>query len=151
MGTGIACPYCGKEAPQVTGRELYPHRPDLFAKRFYWCRPCGAYVGCHPDGKAYGRLANAELRKARGFVHGLFDPIWENARDAYNGHDNAKVRGVTRSRAYRWLASRMGIDPAACHIGMFDVEQCRQAFRILRDQKPTAVSIRQWAKANPSP
>lgn len=59
------CPYCGKDSVLVNGHVIYPHRPDLLEKKFYWCKPCDAYVGCHPGtANPLGRLANAELRRA---------------------------------------------------------------------------------------
>lgn len=30
----VSCPYCGERAKLVTGKDLYPHRPDLYAKPF---------------------------------------------------------------------------------------------------------------------
>jgi len=117
MTTPPVCPYCGAPSQLTTGRHVYPHRPDLADKRFYECRPCGAYVGCHPGtDRALGRLANAELRRWKQRVHAAFDPHWRRARDPY-----------ARSRAYRRLADDLGIPPAECHTGMFDIERCRAA------------------------
>lgn len=143
----IPCPYCERQALPVTGAVLYPHRPDLARKRFYLCSPCNAYCGTHPDGRPLGRPADATLRRARNHVHELFDPLWQKVAEAYEGEDNGKLRGVARARAYRWLAERMGIEVPDCHVAMFDVYQCRQAYRILRDDRPTAVSIRAWSQA----
>lgn len=121
----IICDYCGQPAPLITGKELYPHRPDLWEKRFYRCDPCDAHVGCHPPATArgggigdgsvpLGRLANAELRRVRSAAHAAFDPIWQR-------------QGMSRRDAYLWLAQELGIDPQECHIGMFDLDQCRAA------------------------
>ena len=121
----VVCPYCDRPAELVTGRKLYQHRPDLFPLKFWQCDPCGAYVGCHKAGAwvpelrktsdgtiPLGRLANAELRKAKSAAHAAFDPLW-------------KSRAIHRREAYSWLASELGISIANCHIGMFDVDQCR--------------------------
>lgn len=115
------CPYCKAQAELVTGKEIYPHRPDLFAKKFWRCLPCDAYVGCHDAGNGYGDgtrplgiLANAQLRLAKSNVHNVFDDIW-------------KLGFMTRRKAYSWLAKEMGIRFDDCHIGMFNVEQCSQA------------------------
>lgn len=107
------CPYCGEFSAKVDGQHVYPHRPDLFRKVFYVCDPCDARVGCHPGTeKPLGRLANAELRRAKSNAHAQFDPLWR--------------QGVFKSRgaAYKWLARELGIDGGDCHIGMFDVETC---------------------------
>jgi len=59
----IICNYCGNNAEMVSGDAIYPHRPDLYHRKFYRCQPCGAYVGCHEGtDKPLGRLANAELQ-----------------------------------------------------------------------------------------
>lgn len=117
------CDYCDRPAELVTGADIYPHRPDLFVKKFWRCGPCKAWVGCHPpaqrNGKGgigdgtvpLGRLANAELRVAKHRAHEAFDPIW-------------KSRQMTRRQAYAWLAEKLGISFANCHIGMFDVDAC---------------------------
>lgn len=108
----LQCPYCGKAAERVTGAVIYPHRPDLFGKKFWRCAPCGAHVGCHgTSATPLGRLANAELRRAKMAAHAAFDPLW-------------KSRRMNRSQAYAWLADALGVSPANCHIGMFDVDGC---------------------------
>ena len=118
----IRCPYCNCFAVRTTGKNIYPHRPDLFAKTFYQCVPCDAYVGCHPEtDKPLGRLANAELRKAKMNAHAAFDPVWRSGK-------------MNRSSAYKWLAEKMGIAPQNCHIGMFDVDECRAVIEIARKE-----------------
>jgi hypothetical protein len=87
----------------VGGAAIYPHRRDLYGKRFYRCS-CGAFVGCHPGtDKALGSCAGPETRKARSAAHAAFDPIWKSGK-------------MKRSDAYRALAGRMGIAPERCHI-----------------------------------
>lgn len=49
------CPYCQRPSLLVTGKTIYPHRPDLVAKRFWQCAPCDAYVGCHPPAGRNGK------------------------------------------------------------------------------------------------
>lgn len=116
MGKTI-CDYCGREAVLLTGREIYPHRPDLYEKKIWDCRPCKASVGCHPGTeRPLGRLANAGLRKAKMKAHAAFDPIW-------------KTREMRRSEAYSWLAGELRIPGSKCHIGMFDEAQCAEVVR----------------------
>lgn len=120
--TNPLCSYCGKQSDLVTGADIYPHRPDLFGKWFYECAPCNAYVGCHPtgDGKSpLGRLANAELRRAKSIAHAAFDPLWKNG-------------SMNRHQAYKYLAKEIGIPPESAHIGMFDVVQCKQVVTIAK-------------------
>lgn len=130
----VACPYCARPAELVGGNAIYPNRPDLFAKWFWKCSPCGAWVGCHPpvrhprrpgigDGTVpMGRLANAELRKAKQAAHAAFDPLW-------------KSRQMTRAAAYAWLAEQLGISVSNCHIGMFDVDGCKAVIAAVQARK----------------
>ena len=123
----VLCPYCGEPAKLTTGRHVYPHRPDLADKLFYECRPCAAYVGCHPGtDRPLGRLADAELRRWKQRVHAAFDPHWKNVRGA-----------SARSRAYARLAREMGIPAAECHTGMFSVELCKKALAVIQGWEPT--------------
>jgi hypothetical protein len=109
-----SCAYCGQLAALVTGAAIYPHRPDLHAKQFWACDPCGAWVGVHPGTvRPLGRLANAELRRAKMRAHAAFDPLWRN--------------GLTdRRSAYSLLAEELGISREACHVGYFDVPTCER-------------------------
>ena len=122
------CPYCYSDASLVTGKHIYPHRADLHGLMFWACKPCDAYVGCHKkhalmviagrrvvsDGTVpLGRLANAELRKAKQAAHAAFDPMW-------------KEQGMSRREAYSWLAHQLGIRVDDCHIGEFNVDQCNR-------------------------
>lgn len=108
----------------VSGNVIYPHRSDLFYKRFWLCAPCDAYVGCHEGTeRPLGRLANAELRRAKMAAHAVFDPLWRN------GH-------MKRSQAYGWLADQLGIPCTECHIGEFDVDRCRLVVALCNFYEP---------------
>lgn len=111
--SGPSCPYCHTPATLVNGLAIYPHRRDLKVRNFYLCRPCDAYVGCHPETtKALGTLANAELRELRKKAHATFDPMWKA------GYFNS------RSAAYKWLSAEIGRTDTV-HIGMSGPEQCK--------------------------
>jgi len=114
MDKPIMCPYCDTQAELVDSKEIYGESYGYA----YLCRKCRAYVGCHRGSKKpLGRLANGELRLWKQRAHLLFDPIW-------------KTRLMTRSQAYIWLGEELGLLPDVCHIGMFDVEQCKEAVRV---------------------
>ena len=111
----VVCPYC-------SGRAEYTDSAEVYRGRSYgmiWlCRPCFAYVGCHKGGdKPLGRLANAELRAWKQKAHRAFDPMW-------------KGKKTSRGQAYLWLAEKLQIDRADCHIGMFDVEACKRVVEL---------------------
>lgn len=127
MNSPPICPYCNEASKLITGAELYPSRPALH-KFFFWrCDPCKAHVGCHREGALItvkgvrmisdgrvplGRLANAELRRAKSAAHIALDGLW-------------RTRAMSRNATYRWLAKTLQIPVDDCHIGMFDVAQCR--------------------------
>lgn len=117
------CDYCGREAA------FLPSSAELYQGRDYgpaWaCLPCGAWVGCHPDDRPLGRLADKTLRTAKQAAHAAFDPLWR-ARMARDGLTQGKARG----KGYKWLAAQMGLTRQECHIGMFDVAQCQRVVAI---------------------
>jgi hypothetical protein len=81
---------------------------------FWVCTPCDARVGCHPGTVTpLGTPADAELRAARNAAHAAFDPLWDSGE-------------LTRTRAYAWLAERMGMRKEDVHIGHFDLAQCQR-------------------------
>jgi len=122
------CPYCEGEVKLVGGDVIYPHRPDLFEKRFWHCAPCQAYVGCHGNtDEPLGRLANAELRKAKMAAHRAFDPLW---REFPKEERKGKRKG-----AYKWLAKALEIAPEDCHIGMFSLERCREVIALCNQRR----------------
>lgn len=127
----VICDYCGRQAKLLTGREVYPHRPDLFRLRFYDCAPCDARVGCH-EGTAEpkGRLANAELRRERQLAHKAFDPLWERRPKA------------VRLLAYSWLALALDIPVDRCHIAMMDVADCRRVVIACNGPKDLPAGLR---------
>lgn len=114
----VECDYCGKPARLVRGSDIYPHRKDLRFLQFWVCWPCDARVGCHSGTTApLGRLANRELRKAKMAAHAAFDPLW-------------KQEHLTRSEAYEWLSSALGLPKEETHIGMFDVDTCKEVVEL---------------------
>jgi hypothetical protein len=117
----VICAECGKRAQCVSGRAIYPHRPDLFIKNFWLCE-CGAYCGCHGLTKApLGTPAGPDLRKARNAAHRVFDRLWERKRE----RDRCS-KEVARRAGYTWLSEQMGVPFEQTHIAMFNIAQCAQ-------------------------
>lgn len=143
----LTCQYCGQPAG------YYPSSAPFYQGRDYgplWaCVADDAQVGCHPDGSPLGTLANKQLRRVRIAVKEVFNPLWEDIDAAYPGIPvrRGHVRQVMRTRAYQWLAEQMKLPASECHIAMFDEVRCRWAMQIIQDMQPTALSIREWAKA----
>lgn len=110
----------------MSGKEIYPHRKDLYKLQFWQCAPCDAYVGCHKksNAKPFGRLANVKLRKLKLEAHQCFDPSWQS--------------GIkTRQQAYAWLAEELDIPKKHCHIGMFDEQTCERVIDLMTYDPPS--------------
>lgn len=119
----VTCPYCQKAAEHVKGRTLYPTRLELAYKDFWRCAPCKAWVGCHArTTHPLGRLANAQLRKAKQAAHAALDPLWLSGPKG------------KRSLVYKRLAAAMGLPESECHIGMFDIEQCERVVKLCKGE-----------------
>ena len=117
------CPYCGAASVPATGEDIYPHRRDLFEKKFFWCEPCDAYVGTHNrTNEPFGTLADAYLRKLRSLTHATFDRLW-------------KEEGYDHIEAYLMLAQGMNIPFESCHIAMFNNAQCRRAVDLVNSKE----------------
>lgn len=144
----LLCPHCLIDAALVPGAFIYgPTRPDL-ADLLFWACPVhiDVYVGCHQRGAnvpqkdgttilsdgtlAKGTLAGPALRKARRGVHAAFDPLWEEGKMSRNG-------------AYAWLANEMQLSVADCHIGMFSLQQCHDAVKIIHNALVRGVANQQ--------
>lgn len=117
----VRCDYCGRDAVLVNGDTIYPHRVDLHQLQFWQCQPCSAFVGCHKnsDAKPLGRLANADLRRAKKDAHAVFDLLWKSGNKS-------------RKEAYQWLSQQLHIDSKLCHIGMFDIYMCYRMMEVCR-------------------
>ena len=149
-----ACLHCKKPARRVSGRVIYPNRPDLYDLILWECKPCLAYVGSHKrGGKPKGYPGNARIRRVRKKVHGVLDPIWRNA-DKDPAYENSekdmaairKIQGSARGRVYKWLGHHMGLLSDECHVGKFGYAQCQAAYYLCNRANYT--EIREWYKAN---
>lgn len=125
----VICPYCQNPAEYTDSAAVY--RGQSYGM-VYLCRPCDAYVGVHKGtDKPLGRMANKDLREWKVKAHAAFDPLWEAKlakRRRERGPEYKKV--FARGSGYKWLAEQLGIERKDCHIGMFDVEQCKRVVEI---------------------
>ena len=122
MPAPVECPHCRSNVRIANNSEIYRGRSFGDWPWVYVCEgpECMAYVGMHPyTAIPLGILATEEMREYRKRAKSLFNPIWQNGKR-------------TRTEAYRWLANLMGLEPGDCHFGMFDVQQCKEAIRIMR-------------------
>lgn len=113
------CPYCGVGADLIESKAI--HSKYIKYELLYVCRnfpECDSYVSANPSTlQPNGTLANAELRYWRKRAHKEFDKLW-------------KDWGMWRRYAYFILAQEMNLPKEKAHIGLFDVEQCKQVVLI---------------------
>lgn len=125
INNGKICPYCLNNSEYVDSAEVYSKSHGMI----YLCRPCEAWVGVHEGtNKALGRLADERLRYWKKQAHYFFDKI---AKTSFiNEIWSEEVDESDRNKAYLWLSQQMGLERQWCHIGMFDVDQCRKVIEI---------------------
>lgn len=115
----VICPYCTKEAKLVDSIIIYGKSYGMV-----WdCRPCDAYVGTHSNSVKnvpLGRLANKELRYWKKRAHACFDPLWKSGK-------------FGRHTAYKIAREIMNMTSKDCHIGKFDIDQCKKLIEGLRN------------------
>lgn len=117
----VLCDYCGRPAKYVDSKTVYGRSYGML----YLCECCNAYVGVHKGTNVpLGRLANAELRHWKRTAHAFFDPFWKVGQFKHQ-----------RNAAYRWLSEQMGLPQEKTHIGMFDVDQCKQVIDICQRER----------------
>jgi hypothetical protein len=109
--SGKICPYCNRKTDYIDSSIIYGSSYGMV----YACYNCNAWVGVHRGtDEALGRLANKELREAKKLAHLYFDQIWQK-------------KLLSRQQAYSWLSSVLSIAPKYTHIGMFDLDLCKNA------------------------
>jgi hypothetical protein len=100
----VFCCVCDSDVTvnRVTGRDIYPHRKDLYHLSLIQCSRCNSHAGCHQkSGKPLGSIPTPELRKLRVQLHARFDYLW-------------KSKQLARAEAYRQMGEILGKE---FHIG----------------------------------
>ena len=127
MTAAPPCLHCqtAAEVRLVKGSKIYPTKKYLHHKKFWLCSTCGAYCGCHDQSfKPLGYPADYATRQARSRLHNeRLDPLWRSSTKG--------KRAARRTEVYSYLSIRMGLNRDDTHIGMFTLEQCRAAWRLL--------------------
>ena len=117
----IWCCGCNEDvqARLTDGKEIYPHRRDLYNLPFWRCDACGNFVGCHHKTKdrtnPLGCIPTPEIKTARQHIHRLIDPLWRGKK-------------IKRHALYHRMAKELGIDEY--HTAeLRSVEDARAAYR----------------------
>lgn len=123
MERKIFCVECNKnvKATLVSGKEIYPHRPDLFHLSFYKCPNCGNYVGVHKGTlDPLGCIPSQSLRQKRIQVHNSMDYLWKN-------------KLISRSKLYKLIRKELGYN---YHSGTTtSIEECDKALLVIKEIK----------------
>lgn len=118
MPVPACCPYCKGAVRLVNNSEIYRGRSYGDWPYAYWCQPCDAMVGLHPDTDLpLGTMADKDLREARKDAKSL----WQRVQS---------MHGWSRGKAYSWLAEQMKIPKSECHFGHFDEDRAGQAWQV---------------------
>ena len=109
--------------PRLTdGKEIYPHREDLYNLPFWKCDTCSNYVGCHHKTanptKPLGVIATKEIMTARKHIHALLDPLWTSNK-------------VTRRKAYKHISDKIGKEYHTGNIS--SIEEARSVYKIVAE------------------
>jgi len=97
----IYCCQCEVDviARLTDGKEIYPHRHDLYSIPFWKCDTCGNYTGCHHKTKSptepLGVIPTPAIRQLRVKIHTIIDPVW-------------KLGKVSRGRLYSMMTEAVG-------------------------------------------
>lgn len=118
------CCACARDvdARLTNGREVYPHRPDLYALPRWKCDDCGNSVGTHhktnDPTRPLGNIPSTEIKKARMHIHELIDPAWKGKR-------------MKRGALYAELSQRLGYKYHTAEIKTID--EARRVYRVALD------------------
>lgn len=118
----IYCCDCRRDvkATLTDGKEIYPHRPDLYSLPFWKCDTCKNYVGCHHKTanrtQPLGNIPTKELKNARNHIHRILDPLW-------------KEKKIKRGKIYDKISKEIGYQYHTAEIKT--IEEARKIYRIV--------------------
>lgn len=130
----IYCCNCGDEVlcRLTDGKEMYPHRKDLYSIPFWIHDECKGFIGCHHKTvdrvKPLGVIASPEIKKARIYIHSVVDPIWKNKK-------------MSRGKIYKKISDEIGYSFHTAEIKY--INEARKIYKI-------AKRIAQEFKSNPT-
>lgn len=114
------------DARLTTGKEIYPHRPDLYSFPYWKCDDCRNYVGCHYKTKdrtrPLGMIATPEIKNARQHIHRILDPLWI-------GKNKSKKK---RDRIYDEIKRRIGMKVPFHTANIISIEEGRRVYRVIQ-------------------
>ena len=90
---------CNTQARLTDGKEIYPHRSDLYSLPFWKCDKCKSFVGCHHKSaqrtRPLGNISTFEIKIYRKELHRIMDPLWNSGK-------------ISRSAIYKMIGKHIG-------------------------------------------
>jgi hypothetical protein len=109
---------CDVKARLTDGKEIYPHRADLYDLPFWKCDRCHNYVGCHHKTaqrtNPTGNIPTAEIRALRVQIHSIIDPLWKSGE-------------ISRGALYRKIGKYLGY---VYHTG--EIKSVKEAEKVIK-------------------
>ena len=122
----IYCCKCNKDtqAILISGKEVYPHRSDLFSLPFWQCPNCLNFVGCHHETKnrtnPLGCIANQQIKGVRKHIHTILDPLWQGKKSR-------------RGYLYKLISDEIGYEYHSAEIRC--IEEARKIYKFILEIK----------------
>lgn len=146
----LPCPDCGrrmkhKKSDQGNGLQ-----------DFLECVYCHGRMRCNSLGQPLSTPADRLTRSWRARAHDAFNLVyakpWEIPELGHRYREvsrnkkrhQRRILRTLRRHAYAWLAERLGLDQADCHIGYMNISQCRNVITVCEGVTP--LHILTWAK-----
>lgn len=119
----LFCCHCqiNVDAIKLTGKDVYPHRNDLYHLVLWGCPNCYNHVGCHRGTDTpLGSIPTRQLRGIRKDLHKFLDPLWQSkkftrtevyfmlTRDLGYTYHTGNVNSVTEARVVYQLLVNYG-------------------------------------------
>lgn len=128
----ISCDACGGPRVHLQKRSLMRMRVNKKWDLVWHCLDCLALVGCHEGTDIpLGMMADVQCREARFLAHRAFDRMWKGG-------------GLTRARAYVWLAETLMLPAEEAHIGMLTEKQCETLIAAVKEYEQRKRNSRHW-------
>lgn len=111
---------CGRHAKLV----------DLGGRKSWHCEVCNAWVEVKAHSSTHapkGRLTDGQLHYWKNRARDAFNLLWVPM--ASETSDKATSRGI-RAKAYKWLATQLGVEAGGLHFDNLTLEQCQRIYAI---------------------
>ena len=127
MSKTIGAPTCYCGSPSHLDSNVKIYNGKEYGNGMVWLcdrfPECRGSVGCHPDSRPLGTIADEATKEARKRVHAVIDPLWQ-----------VQTRGKQKARGsvYGYISEVTGIKPY--HTGSLTEEQCELVLEKVKEK-----------------